>query len=62
MFWQVQDGGACVIAPAQLRADLEYWNADVIVVQPGNERMHTCLDELLGRGSLVGGLWVWRVM
>jgi hypothetical protein len=62
MFWQVQDGGGCVIAPAQLRADLEYWNADVIVVQPGNERMHTCLDELLGRGSLVGGLWVWRVM
>ncbi|MFC9694054.1 hypothetical protein ACFTSF_36255 [Kribbella sp. NPDC056951] len=62
MFWRVQDGGECEITPAQLEADLRYWNADAVVVQPGNERMHTCLDRLLGRGSLVGGIWVWRVV
>jgi hypothetical protein len=61
MFWQVQDGGECVIAPAQLMADLRFWRADAIVVQPGNDRMRTCLDGLLGSGSLVGGMWVWPV-
>lgn len=61
MFWQVQDGGECAIAPARLHADLQFWRADAIVVQAGNERMRTCLDGLLGKGSLVGGMWVWPV-
>jgi hypothetical protein len=48
-----------------LRADLRFWNADVIVIdprQPSAAALRQTVESLVGRpGKLVGGMWVWDV-
>lgn len=49
---------------AQLREDLRYWRADVVVVLANvtKEPVRETVEALLGRpGELVGGVWVWDV-
>jgi dolichyl-phosphate beta-glucosyltransferase len=58
---QVANGGECTIDPAQVEADLRFWRADAVVLEPGRDQLRTCLDELLGRSSFVGGVWVWHL-
>lgn len=49
----------------QIRADLRYWQADVLVLPPSAGRVDTLrrtMDELLGfPGQEVGGVWLWDV-
>ncbi|WP_244976025.1 glycosyl transferase [Nocardia huaxiensis] len=48
----------------QARADLRYWNADLLVLPPtaNQDALRRTVDELLGiPGRRVDGLWVWDV-
>lgn len=58
---QAANGAGCVIDPAQLDADLRYWRADAVVLEHDRGELRGCLDELLGRSTFVGGVWVWPV-
>lgn len=58
---QVAIGGECVIDPAEVDADLRYWQADAVVLESDRGQLRGCLDELLGPGIFVGGVWVWPV-
>src|SRR5690606_14191871 len=49
---------------AQARRDLACWNASCVALDPtaaNPEPLRAALDELLGPGRLVGGVWAWRV-
>ncbi|MFI6644349.1 dolichyl-phosphate beta-glucosyltransferase [Streptomyces sp. NPDC050504] len=60
-------GRVPVIGPewrAQARADLEFWNAGVLVLAPQyhQDALRATVNRLLGRsGEFVGGAWVWDV-
>lgn len=59
---QVAAGATCEADPDQVRADLDYWHADAVVLGPhfGQDQLRSCLDQLLGPGDPVGGVWVWH--
>jgi hypothetical protein len=44
-------------------ADLRYWRAAAVVLapHPREDALRRILDDLLGPGERVGGVWVWRV-
>jgi hypothetical protein len=50
---------------AAARADLAYWQADVVVLDsataPNALAVKATVDKLVGSGSFVDGVWVWRV-
>jgi hypothetical protein len=65
MFYEVQyEDRHPLITPAvraQAIADLRYWKADVIVLQPERPRAAATVEELFGPGAFVDGVWIWDV-
>lgn len=64
MLHQIRNGeDPPAIGAHQVRADLEYWRADAVVLapQPRQEELRAALDALLGPGRQTGGVWVWDV-
>jgi hypothetical protein len=62
MLHDIRDGEAPpLLDQSQVRADLEYWRADAVVLapQPRSEELRAALDTLLGPGREIGGVWVW---
>lgn len=64
---EVADSGEVPdIGPAQreqAREDLQYWDADAVVLAPRyhDAELLDAVERLLGRGARVGGVWVWEV-
>jgi hypothetical protein len=44
-------------------ADLKYWHAAVVMVQPGQyeDELRQTAEQLLGPGQYLGGAWIWDV-
>jgi hypothetical protein len=44
-------------------ADLRYWHAAVVMVQPGQyeDELRQTAEQLLGPGQYLGGAWIWDV-
>jgi hypothetical protein len=45
----------------QAIADLRFWKADVVVLQPERTRAAPVVEQLFGPGTFVGGVWIWDV-
>jgi hypothetical protein len=67
LFTAVMEGQVVTVGPqqrAQAAADLAYWRAGVVVLdplQPNNDALRDLGTQLFGPAQFVGGVWLWEV-